>query len=226
MVDRLLERARVGPGDLVAELGAGTGLFTEALAARGLRVIAVEPGEAMREQAPELAGVEWRAGSFEACPIADHEVAWAVVAHAFHWADPARALPELRRILAGEGAKLSLLWNERDLERSALLRYTRALIEERVPGFDEGYRHADWAALLVSTGDFEAVEHDEVRHVVRMSRERYLELWRSHNKLNWACRETGIEPLLAALREHLEAHEGEIVDVPYRCRAWTARVRR
>jgi 16S rRNA (adenine1518-N6/adenine1519-N6)-dimethyltransferase len=51
--------ARVGPGDLVVELGAGLGHFTRALAATGARVIAVERD---RELAPilreELPGVE------------------------------------------------------------------------------------------------------------------------------------------------------------------------
>jgi len=222
LVDRLCERAGLEPGDRIAEVGAGTGLFTEQLVNhRGLRVIAIEPSAAMRERAPKLAGVEWREGSFEACPIDDGEVPWVVAAQAFHWADPPRALPELRRILA-VGGRLSVLWNDRDLERSALLRHTHALIDATVPDFDEGYRHRDWAAVLTSTGEFEAVEHDEVRHQVGMSHERYLDLWRSHNKLNWACREHGLDGFLAALREHLHAHEPDPVNVPYRCRAWTA----
>lgn len=222
IVDRLVQRAGVGPGDTIAELGAGTGLFTAALVERGLRVIAIEPSAAMREHAPTLAGVEWREGSFEACPIDDGEVAWVVAAQAFHWAEPALALPELRRILRPGGA-LSVLWNDRDLERSALLRFTRSLIDELVPGFDEGYRQRDWAAVLTSTGEFEAVEIDEVRHVVTMSHERVLELWRSHNKLNYACRAVGLDGFLATLGEHLRDHEPDPVDVPYRCRAWTAR---
>ncbi|MFO7563978.1 MAG: class I SAM-dependent methyltransferase [Enhygromyxa sp.] len=221
IVDRLVQRAGVSPGDRVAELGAGTGLFTEALVARGLRVIAVEPSAAMRARAPALAGVEWREGSFETCPLADAEVPWVVAAQAFHWAEPERALPHLRRALR-VGGRLSVLWNDRDLERSALLRFTRELIEQLVPGFDEGYRHRDWAAVLTSTSDFEAVEHDELRHVVTMSHARVLDLWRSHNKLNYACRETGIDGFLTRLAEHLRDHEPDPVELPYRCRVWTA----
>jgi SAM-dependent methyltransferase len=222
LVDRLLARAGVGPGDRVAELGAGTGLFTARLVARELRVIAIEPSAAMRERAPQLDGVEWRAGSFEACPLADGEVAWVVAAQAFHWADPARALPELRRVLA-PGGHLSVLWNDRDLERSPLLRFTRALIDARVPGFDEGYRQRDWAAVLCSTGEFEAVVADEQRHVIAMTHARVLDLWRSHNKLNFATRATGLDSFLAELGEYLREHEPDPVEVPYRCRAWTAR---
>jgi SAM-dependent methyltransferase len=222
IVERLLKRSGIATGDCIAELGAGTGLFTASLVDRGLRVIAVEPNAAMRERAPTLPGVEWRDGSFEHCPLGDGEVAWVVAAQAFHWADPARALPELRRILR-PGGQLSVLWNDRDLERSALLRHTRALIEEMVPGFDEGYRQRDWGQVLTSTGEFEAVARDEVRHVVVMSHERVLDLWRSHNKLNYACREFGIDGFLAKLAEHLRTHEPDPVDVPYRCQAWTAR---
>lgn len=222
IVDQLVERAGIGTRDLIAELGAGTGLFTVALAERGLRVIAIEPNADMRARAPTLANVEWREGSFEACPLADGEAAWVVAAQAFHWAEPDVALPELHRILK-PGGRLSVLWNDRDLERSALLRYTRSLIDAMVPNFDEGYRMRDWAAVLTSTGHFEDVELDEVRHVVPMSHERFLELWRSHNKLNYACREIGLDGFLAKLAEHLRDHEPDPVDVPYRCRAWTAR---
>ena len=41
--DQIVEDARFAPGDLVIEVGAGSGTFTFALARRGLRAIAVEP---------------------------------------------------------------------------------------------------------------------------------------------------------------------------------------
>jgi SAM-dependent methyltransferase len=219
IVDRLLARAEIGAGAPVAEIGAGTGIFTELLAARGLRVTAVEPNASMRQRAPALDGVVWRAGTFESTGLADASQRWVVAAQAFHWARPEVALPELRRVLA-PGGPLTVLWNNRDNDASEVLTWTRAAIERRVPAFDEGYRHRDWPEVLTSTGDFRDPEETHVHHVVTMGRDRYLDLWRSHNLLNTAAGPTKMRGLLAEIEERLAGVD--TVDVPYRCRAWTA----
>lgn len=221
LLDRLLARVGLEPPTRVVEFGAGTGLFTRELVARGFEVLAIEPSAAMREQAGELPGVTWQPGSFEAHRLAPGEARWIVAAQAFHWADPTIALPALRRALAPDGC-FTALWNDRDLPASSLLRFTFAAIERRVPDFDEGYRKRDWAAVLTSTGDFTRVELDEVEHEVVMSHARYLDLWRSHNKLNVAAGPEAMAGLLDELAAHLAAEHSDGVAVPYRCRAWTA----
>jgi SAM-dependent methyltransferase len=222
VVERLLAEAGVAAGDPVVELGAGTGLFTAGLAGRGLRVTALEPNAAMREHAPELEGVRWASGTFEATGLAGGSQRWAVAAQAFHWADPARALPELRRVLA-PGAPLSVLWNVRDVGRSKVLAWTMERIHAIAAGFDEGYRGADWSRVLASTGDFADPRTFEHAHVVRMSRERYLDLWRSHNHLNATAGPERVAALIEAVSEHLGRLGLDAVDVPYTCRAWTVR---
>lgn len=219
LVDALVAEAGVRAGDPVADLGAGTGLFTALLAARGLAVVAVEPVEAMRRRAPALPGVAWRDGTFESTGLPAASMTWAVVAQAFHWADPPRALPEAHRVLR-RGARLTVLWNDRDVERSELLARTRQLVEEMVPGFDEGYRARDWSAVLASTGHFAASSRHEERHVVAMTAERYLDLWRSHHLLGEAAGGDGVARLLERIEPLLPARGA--VDVPYVCRAWTA----
>ena len=70
----------------VLDLGAGTGILTAALAARGLRTIAVDPSPAMlRTLARGLPGVPVLTGTAEAIPLADATVDAVVVGAAFHW---------------------------------------------------------------------------------------------------------------------------------------------
>lgn len=213
----------VEPGAAVADVGAGTGIFTALLARRGLRVTAIEPNAEMRARAPALDGVEWHDGSFEETGLAAGTQAWIVAAQAFHWADPERALPELHRVLAPRG-RLTVLWNNRDNEASPVLTFTRELIENLVPGFDEGYRHRDWWKVLTSTGHFGAPFELDVPHVVAMDVERYLNLWRSHNLLNAAAGPERMPGLLDKIRERLG--DVERIDVPYVCRSWTVTARR
>jgi 23S rRNA (adenine-N6)-dimethyltransferase len=58
----LVADAGVGPGDLVVDVGAGSGMLTRALAAAGARVLAVEPdrrlARRLRRVAPEASVVE------------------------------------------------------------------------------------------------------------------------------------------------------------------------
>ena len=97
----------------VADVGAGTGKLTRQLRERGLDVIAVEPSAGMREQlrraVPEVPVV---GGTAEQIPLADGTVDVVLVAQAWHWVDPALAVPEVARVLAPDG-RLGLLWNRR-----------------------------------------------------------------------------------------------------------------
>lgn len=220
LVDRLLSTAGVKPGQPVADLGAGTGLFTALLAARGLAVVAVEPSAAMRQRGVRPPGVVWLDGTFEATSLPTASQLWAVAAQAFHWADPPRAIAEVHRILA-PGACFTVLWNVRDLARSQLLRQTHQLVELLAAGFDEGYRDRDWGGVLTADGRFAAVESVEVPHVVEMGRARYLDLWRSHHLLAQRAGEEGVAKLVAQI-EPLLPRRGD-VPVPYLCRAWTVR---
>lgn len=98
----------------VLDLGAGTGLITEALRRIRVDVVAVEPDAAMRAVMLErVYGVAVLAGSAEHIPLPDGRVDAVVVGQAFHWFDQHRAYPEIVRVL-NAGGVLSVMWNTED----------------------------------------------------------------------------------------------------------------
>jgi SAM-dependent methyltransferase len=82
----------LGSDARVLDLAAGTGRLTAELRRRFAKVVAVEPDERMRAVHGEAL-----AGSAEAIPLEDASMDAVFVGEAFHWFDPAAAIPELAR---------------------------------------------------------------------------------------------------------------------------------
>jgi SAM-dependent methyltransferase len=102
------------PARLTAvDLGAGTGISARLLAERGAKVIAVEPNDAMRNEAAPAERVNWHAGSAESTGLPDTSADLVTAFQAFHWFDYAVAVREMARILR-PGGRAALVYNERD----------------------------------------------------------------------------------------------------------------
>jgi SAM-dependent methyltransferase len=100
--------------EIAVDLGAGTGLFTRALARRAAHVIAVEPDARMRAVlATRSSGVRVVGGWGEAIPLPDANADGLFVSSAWHWLDPERAVPEIGRVLR-DGGRLGVIWTGRD----------------------------------------------------------------------------------------------------------------
>jgi ubiquinone/menaquinone biosynthesis C-methylase UbiE len=98
----------------VLDLAAGTGKLTRLLADRGLDVVAVDPSPNMLgELRAHVEGVPTHVGTAEDIPLPDDAVDAVTVAQAWHWMDPAAAVPEIARVLR-PGGTLGLVWNTRD----------------------------------------------------------------------------------------------------------------
>lgn len=98
----------------VLDLGAGTGKLTARLVERGLHVVAVDPIPEMLEVLrAALPATPALLGTAEQIPLPDNSVDAVLVAQAWHWFDPARAVPEVLRVLR-PGGWLGLVWNTRD----------------------------------------------------------------------------------------------------------------
>ena len=99
---------------IVLDLGAGTGKLTRSLVDTGARVIAVEPGDAMRAELERaVPHAEAMRGSAEDIPLPNASVDAIAIGQAFHWFRHDVAIPELHRVLRPRGG-VALLWNSRD----------------------------------------------------------------------------------------------------------------
>jgi SAM-dependent methyltransferase len=147
-VDWVARQTGLGPGKLVADLGAGTGKLTRLLPPTGARVIAVEPVSEMRAKITIAEAVP---GTAEEIPLDDASVDVVTVAQAFHWFDHERALPELHRVLK-PGGWLALFWNSRDLDDplQRAVEDTLAPLRRGVVSQAEGA----WRAPLAASGLF------------------------------------------------------------------------
>jgi ubiquinone/menaquinone biosynthesis C-methylase UbiE len=128
VVDEACRVAGIGPGDRVLEVGCGTGQLTQSLLARGLDVVAVEPGERLLELARRnLSGkVEFVHSRFEDVDFAAGGFRAVFSASAWHWVDPEIGWRKAARLLAPGG--------------------TLALIQ--FSGFDEELTSGDSVALI------------------------------------------------------------------------------
>lgn len=104
-------------GDCVVDLAAGTGALTRTLVGWGRveHVVAVEPDERMRDLFIRLCpGVQVLSGTAESMPLPDGSADGLLIAMAWHWVAPERAVPEIARVLRPNGT-FGVLWNHRDL---------------------------------------------------------------------------------------------------------------
>jgi ubiquinone/menaquinone biosynthesis C-methylase UbiE/DNA-binding MarR family transcriptional regulator len=106
---------RLMPSLVIADLGAGEGTFSQLLALRAERVIAIDNSEKMVEFGTNMArtrrlrNLEYRLGELELVPIADREVDVAFFSQSLHHAlHPAQAVAEAYRILK-PGGRIAIL---------------------------------------------------------------------------------------------------------------------
>lgn len=185
----------------VLDVGAGTGKLTRQLAQRGLDVAAVEPLAGMREQlAAAVPGVPVYAGSAERIPLPDRSVDAVLLAQAWHWVDPARAVPEVARVLV-PGGRLGLVWNLRD-ERAGWVRQLGRILAD--PGdTDQAGRSGTSSIRGISSPPFGPLQHHTVEWAHRLTRDQLLDMVSSRSY---------IITLPAAQRAHVLAAVGRLAD--------------
>lgn len=210
----------------VLDLGAGTGKLTAALVDRGLDVVAVEPSEAMRARlAAQLPGVPALAGTAEDLPLPDGSVDAVLVAQAWHWVDPSRALPEVARVLT-PGGRLGLVWNVRDERTAWVAELTRLLSEagEDVAAGVAGVSHAGLVGADLGVL-FGPVEAHEVAWTHQLDRSQLIDMMASRSYVITAPADQR-EHLLRSVADLLDTHPDltgrQRIALPYRTYCYRA----
>lgn len=214
----------VGDGK-VADIGAGTGKLTENLVEIGLNGYAVEPNEAMRAEAAknDWGGVVWSEGTAEVTGLEDNCANWALMGSSFHWADSKLAVKEFYRILV-PGGFFTAIWNPRDIESSELHKRIEDAVYTEIPKMKrvssgKSISTEEMKEKLLSGGYFKDILFMEAPHVEVMTKERYMNTWKSVNDIQVQAGEEGFQRILDKIEDII--CDLDEIEVPYLSRSWT-----
>ena len=197
LVDDVVGFAGVRPGDPVVEIGAGTGKATVLFAARGLRILALEPSADMariaRRNTAPFPNVVVREVEFERwTPVQPVKLLYS--AQAWHWIEPQVGFPRAAQTLTHEGA-LAAFWNRVRWDSSPLRAELgdiyRRLAPELGRGGTAGPMHpsytrgpdwmSDWHRGQVETTGFSEPEWRTYSWLARYTTREYLDLLQTHS---------------------------------------------
>ncbi len=157
-------------GNVVADVGSGTGILTEPLIRAGQQVYAIEPNREMREAAERLlhheAGFISIDGTAEQTTLPENSVDMIVAAQAFHWFDRARTKVEFRRIIR-PGGIVALIWNDRRTDTTPFLqKYENLLISLATDYAEVNHRNIDDEALqeFFAPHSYDTIAFDNVQY--------------------------------------------------------------
>ena len=218
----------IGDIDFV-DVGAGTGIWTRMVNSGGVRSsVAIEPNDDMRKHGisdSSETSIKWLDGNAEKTGLSDGSCDWLTMASSFHWADFDAATREFHRVLR-TGGRFTALWNPRLLEVNPLLVEIEEHLDtlrtdiKRVSSGRSGITDTLTEQLWASPY-FEDVVYLEGRHVIEMSKERYLGAWRSVNDLRVQLGPEKFDVFLEFVEKRLIGLD--VIEATYLTRAWSAR---
>ncbi len=130
IVQAIIDLLNLPKGSIIADIGAGTGSYTQLLANQGFSVYAVEPSLIMRSQAEKHPQIEWLTGYAEAIPLPDNSVNGVTsILTIHHFSNLEQAFKEMHRIIQS-GVIILLTFDIRLAQRIWLYDYFPWLWED------------------------------------------------------------------------------------------------
>ncbi len=152
IVDFLENDYGLEEGDLIADVGSGTGISSALFLKRGYRVTGVEPNREMREKSVELLGEDpcFSAvdGTAENTQLPGRSVDAIIAGQAFHWFDRDKARQEFGRILK-PGGVVALIWNERLTASEFEEEYDELIVRHAIDYVKVDHRNIDLEKIKV-----------------------------------------------------------------------------
>jgi SAM-dependent methyltransferase len=234
LIDDLLDGAHVSPATRVLEVGAGTGKATVLLAARGARVLAIEPSAEMaavaRRNCAPYSGVEIVESDFERWEPAGETFPLLCCAQAWHWIDP-----ELRyrcaRAALSPGGLLAAFWNRPAWGPSPLREALKDVYRRIVPDLpadgslhpatESPDRDEDWMQEIAAAQRFRSPEIRFYGWGTRYSAGDYARLLATLSEIRLLSADQR-EVLLRGVRAAIAGHGGTLA-MPLRTRVCLAR---
>jgi SAM-dependent methyltransferase len=240
--------------DQIVDLAAGTGKLTRALARRAGRVVAIEPdcrmGAVLRSQPPATPATPASpatpafpaspatsassaspatsmavvAGLGEAIPLRAESADGLFISSAWHWMNPALAVPEIARVLR-DGGRFGLIWTSRDREVDWVRELDRLREPERTTERENlgSVRRRNRYVALPHPSPFTGIETAAFTYSKTMTADDVVEMVGTYSRVIVASGEERAATL-AKVRAALDARfpGARELEVPIRSQCWRA----
>lgn len=167
LLDYLKSSLDISSSSVIADIGSGTGIFTEQLLSLGCKVFGVEPNDDMRKKAEEKLITNKNFISFngnaESTGLEDNSIDLISASQAFHWFNENEFKSECKRILKPDG-KVAIIYNSRDENApcTKALYNLRAKYNPEFHGFSNGINSQKCIDFFDGNCDIFSVDNTQI----------------------------------------------------------------
>lgn len=225
-IEKMFMTAGVREGDIACDVGAGAAHLTLKLAEYGLKVYAVEPNDAMRNngirRTKHYKNVQWFDGVGEHTGMGENKFDIVTFGSSFNVCNRQEALLESKRILKPEGW-FACMWNHRDLN-DPLQKEIETVLKQEIEGYSYGTRREDQTDEINKSDLFQKVVYIEGTVLHDVLAEDFIEGWKSHGTVYRQSKEK-FDLINDRIRKVVEDRGEKYIQIPYTTRIWMAQVK-